>query len=91
MGDRHGLRQVADHAYRGVGIDYLQEYYIGYFYFSAPVITLLVIAVAVVHAPPAPLGAVLAAGAGPNVVRLSIGLELADDLIRDLDEALTGS
>jgi O-acetylhomoserine (thiol)-lyase len=30
----------------------------------------------------------LAAGAGPDVVRLSIGLELAEDLIRDLDEAL---
>jgi O-acetylhomoserine (thiol)-lyase len=29
-----------------------------------------------------------AAGAGPDVVRLSIGLEAADDLIRDLDEAL---
>lgn len=28
------------------------------------------------------------AGAGPDVVRLSIGLETADDLIRDLDEAL---
>ena len=31
-----------------------------------------------------------AAGAGPDVVRLSIGLETADDLIRDLDEALRG-
>jgi O-acetylhomoserine (thiol)-lyase len=30
-----------------------------------------------------------AAGAGPDVIRLSIGLEAADDLIRDLDEALT--
>jgi O-acetylhomoserine (thiol)-lyase len=30
----------------------------------------------------------LAAGAGPDVVRLSIGLESAEDLIRDLDEAL---
>ena len=30
-----------------------------------------------------------AAGAGPEVVRLSIGLETADDLIRDLDQALT--
>ena len=30
----------------------------------------------------------LAAGAGPDVVRLSIGLETADDIIRDLDEAL---
>jgi O-acetylhomoserine (thiol)-lyase len=29
-----------------------------------------------------------AAGAGPDVVRLSIGLEAAEDLIRDLDEAL---
>ncbi|NIZ13793.1 O-acetylhomoserine aminocarboxypropyltransferase/cysteine synthase family protein [Phaeobacter sp. HF9A] len=30
-----------------------------------------------------------AAGAGPNVVRISIGIENADDLIRDLDQALT--
>jgi len=29
-----------------------------------------------------------AAGAGPDVIRLSVGLESADDLIRDLDEAL---
>jgi O-acetylhomoserine (thiol)-lyase len=33
----------------------------------------------------------LAAGAGPDVVRLSVGLELAEDLIRDLDEALGAS
>jgi O-acetylhomoserine (thiol)-lyase len=31
-----------------------------------------------------------AAGAGDDVVRLSIGLETADDLIRDLDQALGG-
>jgi len=31
-----------------------------------------------------------AAGAGPDVVRLSVGLETADDLIRDLDGALAG-
>src|SRR5215470_17990025 len=31
----------------------------------------------------------IAAGAGADVVRLSIGLESAQDLIRDLDEALT--
>jgi hypothetical protein len=54
---------VAFACYAAVGIDYLTEYYIGYFYFSAPIITLLVIALAVVHAPPAPLGTVLAAGA----------------------------
>ena len=29
-----------------------------------------------------------AAGAGPNVVRISIGIEDADDLIADLDQAL---
>jgi hypothetical protein len=54
---------VAFVCYAAVGIDYLSEYYIGYFYFSAPILTLLVIAVAVVHAPPVPLGATLAAGA----------------------------
>lgn len=32
-----------------------------------------------------------AAGAGPDVIRLSIGLETAEDLMRDLDEALTAS
>jgi O-acetylhomoserine (thiol)-lyase len=30
----------------------------------------------------------LTAGAGPDVIRLSIGLETADDLIADLDQAL---
>ena len=33
----------------------------------------------------------VAAGAAPNVVRLSIGTEDADDLIRDLDQALNAS
>ncbi len=32
----------------------------------------------------------IAAGAGDDVIRLSIGLETADDLIRDLDQALAG-
>lgn len=32
-----------------------------------------------------------AAGAGPNVVRLSIGIEDADDLIADLDQALAAA
>jgi O-acetylhomoserine (thiol)-lyase len=30
----------------------------------------------------------VAAGAGPNIVRISIGIEDADDLIADLDQAL---
>jgi O-acetylhomoserine (thiol)-lyase len=33
----------------------------------------------------------LAAGAGPDVIRLSVGLESADDLIRDLDQALAAA
>ena len=33
----------------------------------------------------------LAAGAGPDVIRLSIGLETASDLIADLDQALAGA
>ncbi|HET6233378.1 MAG TPA: O-acetylhomoserine aminocarboxypropyltransferase [Acetobacteraceae bacterium] len=32
-----------------------------------------------------------AAGAGPDVIRLSIGLETAEDLIRDLDQALAAA
>jgi O-acetylhomoserine (thiol)-lyase len=32
----------------------------------------------------------VAAGAGDDVIRLSIGLETADDLIRDLDRAMAG-
>jgi O-acetylhomoserine (thiol)-lyase len=32
-----------------------------------------------------------AAGAGPEVVRLSVGLESVDDLLRDLDQALATS
>lgn len=31
----------------------------------------------------------VAAGAGPEVVRISVGLETVDDILRDLDEALT--
>ncbi len=33
----------------------------------------------------------IAAGAGPDVVRLSVGIETVDDLIRDLDQALRRS
>ena len=33
----------------------------------------------------------IAAGAGPDVVRLSIGLETVDDIIADLDQALTAA
>ncbi len=47
--------------YATTGIDVLSERYVGYFYWSAPVITLLVIAVGVVEAMPSRLGAAAAA------------------------------
>ena len=46
--------------YAATGIDVLSEHYIGYFYWAAPVVTLLVIAVGVVEAMPLPLGAIAA-------------------------------
>jgi hypothetical protein len=51
--------------YAATGIDVLSEHYVGYFYWSAPVITLLVIAVGVAEAMPSRwhLGAVVAVGA----------------------------
>jgi O-acetylhomoserine (thiol)-lyase len=33
----------------------------------------------------------VAAGAGPDVIRISIGLETVDDIIRDLDQALAAA
>jgi O-acetylhomoserine (thiol)-lyase len=33
----------------------------------------------------------VAAGAGPDVVRISVGIETAEDIIRDLDQALRGA
>ncbi|MBT3701471.1 MAG: bifunctional O-acetylhomoserine aminocarboxypropyltransferase/cysteine synthase, partial [Alphaproteobacteria bacterium] len=32
-----------------------------------------------------------ASGSGPEVIRLSIGLETVDDIIRDLDQALAAT
>ncbi len=62
--------------YAMTGIDDLTRYYEGYFYWSAPVIVLLVIALGVVEALPLPLGAVTAAGA---VVLVLAALALAPD------------
>ena len=46
------LSSLAFLAYTAIGIDDLTQYYIGYFYWSAPVITMLVIVVGVVEALP---------------------------------------
>jgi hypothetical protein len=48
-------------AYAAVGIDYLSEYYIAYFYWSAPLVTALVVAVGVVQSLTPRLAVVLAA------------------------------
>jgi hypothetical protein len=48
--------------YATTGIDVISERYVGYFYWSAPVITLMVIAVGVIEAMPSRLGAAAAAG-----------------------------
>jgi hypothetical protein len=46
--------------YASTGIDEIYEHYVGYFYWSGPVITLLVIVLAVVEAMPRPAGVVAA-------------------------------
>jgi hypothetical protein len=70
------LSSLAFVYYAMTGIDDLTRYYEGYFYWSAPVIVLLVIALGVVEALPLPLGAVTAAGA---VVLVLAALALAPE------------
>ena len=55
--------------YTAVGIDKLSEYYIGYFYWSAPLVTVLVIVLAAVEAVPRP-----GAAGSPLALRLSTGV-----------------
>jgi hypothetical protein len=57
------LSTVAFLAYAAVGIDELNQYYIGYFYWSAPVIAILVLALT---------GTGLVAGAAPGAARAAI-------------------
>ncbi|MBV9857459.1 MAG: hypothetical protein JOY82_23550 [Streptosporangiaceae bacterium] len=74
--------------YAAVGVDNLSEQYIGYFYWSAPAITVLVMVVAVVEALPARPGvAVAAAAAAMAVVALAVNPGTHTDL-RDNDPAL---
>ena len=72
----NALSSLAFLYYAMTGIDDLSRHYEGYFYWSAPVITLLVIALGVVEAMPLPLGAATAAGA---VVLLLAALAIAPD------------
>ena len=70
----NALSSLAFLYYAVTGIDDLSRHYEGYFYWSAPVITLLVIVLGVVEAMPLPLGAATAAGA---VVLLLAALAIA--------------
>jgi len=83
-------------AYAAIGIDYLSEYYIAYFYWSAPLVTSLVIAVGVVQALGRPLGrplgrrvalALAAAGAVAAYVVLAL-LPSALASTNDIDNSL---
>jgi hypothetical protein len=59
----NALSSLAFLYYAVTGIDDLSRHYEGYFYWSAPVITLLVIVLGVIEAMPLPLGAAAAAAA----------------------------
>ncbi|MDQ2814957.1 MAG: hypothetical protein M3Z75_24665 [Actinomycetota bacterium] len=59
----NAVSSLAFLCYAKSGIDVLSSHYIGYFYWSAPVITLLVIAVGVTEAMPPRLGAIAVTGA----------------------------
>jgi hypothetical protein len=75
--------------YAAVGIDYLRDYYIGYFYWSAPLVTVLVIVLAVLGAFPFRLTtavAVLAAAATFAVLAVIPGTRTGST--NDIDESL---
>jgi len=75
--------------YAAVGIDYLRDYYIGYFYWSAPLVTVLVIMLAVLSAIPLRLAtavAVLAAAATFAVLAVIPGTRTGST--NDIDESL---
>ena len=77
--------------YAAVGVDKLSEYYIGYFYWSAPLVTALVIVLAALEAVPRRAAAlstgvaVLAAAAAVTVLALIPGTRTSTN---DIDEAL---
>ena len=77
--------------YAAVGIDDLTQYYIGYFYWSAPLVTVLVIMLAALEAVPRRAAAlstgiaVLAAAAAVAVLALIPGTRTSTN---DIDEAL---
>ncbi len=67
------VSSVAVGVYAAAGIDFLDQYYIAYFYWSAPLLALLVIAVGVSQALPARIGtAAAAAGAVAALIAFAL-------------------
>jgi hypothetical protein len=84
------LSSLAFLVYAAAGIDNLTQYYIGYFYWSAPLVTVLVIVLAVIEAirpRPAAAVAVLAAAAAAFVV-LAVIPGTRTGSTNDIDESL---
>jgi hypothetical protein len=75
--------------YAAVGVDDLRDYYIGYFYWSAPLVTVLVIVLAVLGAVPLRLAAAVAAlAAVATFAVLAVIPGTRTGSTNDIDEAL---
>jgi hypothetical protein len=74
--------------YAAVGIDDLTEYYIGYFYWSAPLVTVLVVALGAVGAIRARLGACVAVLAAVVTVAVLSVIPGTRTSTNDIDESL---
>jgi len=75
-------------AYSAAGIDDLSQYYIAYFYWSAPLVTVLVLALSVVSVIPARLGLALGTAAVLAAVTVLAALPATHASENDIDEAL---
>ena len=78
-------------AYAAVGIDDLTEYYIAYFYWSAPLIAVLVLALAVIGALPARAGLAVSTAAAVAAACVLAVLPGTLASTNDIDEALPGA
>jgi hypothetical protein len=78
-------------AYAAVGIDDLTEYYIAYFYWSAPLIAVLVLALAVISSLPARAGLAVATAAAVAAAAVLAVLPGTLASTHDIDEALPGA
>ncbi len=75
--------------YAAVGIDTLRDYYIGYFYWSAPLVLVLIVAVGAIEAVRAPaVGTALALAAAVAGLAVFAVIPGARTSTRDIDESL---